>query len=121
MPRKGFVMRGHDLNVRPPGYEPDELPTALPRNVLKKGTALECQPLTMKLIALNAQNPVTISTRGKAKPNKIMNNILPRTIQIYKVVSICQVTSVLRYPLLRTKSSIYFCWLGLDLITAITS
>ena len=24
-------LRGHDSNVRPPGYEPDELPTALPR------------------------------------------------------------------------------------------
>ena len=24
-------LRGRDLNPRPPGYEPDELPTALPR------------------------------------------------------------------------------------------
>ncbi len=27
-------MRGHDSNVRPPGYEPDELPTALPRDIV---------------------------------------------------------------------------------------
>ena len=26
-------LRGMDLNQRPPGYEPDELPTALPRDI----------------------------------------------------------------------------------------
>ena len=26
-------LRGPDLNQRPPGYEPDELPTALPRDI----------------------------------------------------------------------------------------
>ena len=26
-------LRGKDSNLRPPGYEPDELPTALPRDV----------------------------------------------------------------------------------------
>ena len=31
---KGFsVLRGHDSNMRPLGYEPNELPTAPPRNV----------------------------------------------------------------------------------------
>ena len=27
-------LRGADLNHRPPGYEPDELPTALPRDMV---------------------------------------------------------------------------------------
>ena len=27
-------LRGKDLNQRPPGYEPDELPAALPRDIL---------------------------------------------------------------------------------------
>ena len=29
-------LRGKDSNLRPPGYEPDELPTALPRDNMSK-------------------------------------------------------------------------------------
>ena len=29
-------LRGKDSNLRPPGYEPDELPTALPRDNMNK-------------------------------------------------------------------------------------
>ena len=42
-------MRGKDLNLRPPGYEPDELPTALPRDVklyAASGTAPEVMVTT---------------------------------------------------------------------------
>ena len=34
-------LRGADLNHRPPGYEPDELPTALPRDILVPETVIE--------------------------------------------------------------------------------
>ena len=29
-----YLVAGHDSNVRPSGYEPDELPTAPPRDIV---------------------------------------------------------------------------------------
>ena len=37
-------LREEDLNLRPPGYEPDELPTALPRDIMVPVTGLELNP-----------------------------------------------------------------------------
>ena len=34
-------LRGKDSNLRPPGYEPDELPTAPPRDIVVPETGLE--------------------------------------------------------------------------------
>ncbi len=37
-------LRGKDLNQRPPGYEPDELPTALPRDICKRYISIDRPP-----------------------------------------------------------------------------
>ena len=34
-------LRGKDSNLRPPGYEPDELPAAPPRDIMVPETGLE--------------------------------------------------------------------------------
>ena len=42
-------LRGLDLNQRPPGYEPDELPTALPRDILFCGAGDRTRTGTVSL------------------------------------------------------------------------
>ena len=42
-------LREEDLNLRPPGYEPDELPTALPRDILFCGAGDRTRTGTVSL------------------------------------------------------------------------
>ena len=60
-------LRGLDLNQRPPGYEPDELPTALPRDILFCGAGDRTRTGTVSLpgdfkspVSTNSTTPAAV-------------------------------------------------------------
>ena len=90
-------LRGLDLNQRPPGYEPDELPTALPRDIfVVPVTGLEpvqyryrgilsplCLPIPphrqLSATIRISQSPVSVK-HGVQKPRKIFCKFPARKI-----------------------------------------
>ena len=65
----GFILwlRGQDSNLRPPGYEPDELPTALPRDILYCGAGDRTRTGTVSLpgdfkspVSTNSTTPAAV-------------------------------------------------------------
>ena len=62
-------LRGLDLNQRPPGYEPDELPTALPRDILFCGAGDRTRTGTVSLpgdfkspVSTNSTTPAAVGS-----------------------------------------------------------
>ena len=82
-------MRGQDLNLRPPGYEPDELPAALPREILVPETGVEPARDCSHGILSPGRLPIPplrrgiyFSIRWKNRQLKIAAYFLPRAHRI---------------------------------------
>ena|GEM_PF-2931162 len=67
-------LRGHDSNVRPPGYEPDELPTALPRGA------------KIQLFRYEASELVILFFSVKSKLKNDETNLLQKNNFVYQNV-----------------------------------
>ncbi len=91
-------LRGMDLNQRPPGYEPDELPTALPRDVVFRRAKSTIAYVVWKVnpSRKDIQSQALTRLRFKATRNKLH-------VSVAKLRGICNnIENISLYPTARS-------------------